>query len=496
MLPELKFDNTFAREMEGFYVAWKPETASAPKLVCLNTALANDLGLDATALLADEGALAAALFSGNLVPPGAQPLAQVYAGHQFGGFSEQLGDGRALLLGEVMDAYGQRQDIALKGSGKTPFSRGGDGKAALGPVLREYLLAEAMFALGIPTTRALAATTTGDFVFRDAALPGAVFTRVAASHLRVGTLQYFSARGEWDKVRQLADYAIARHYANTLPPVAGGNAYLALLHAVAQRQAGLVAQWMLIGFIHGVMNTDNMTLSGQTIDYGPCAFMEAYKPNTVFSSIDRQGRYAYGNQAPIARWNLARLAEALLPLVHDDQDIAVQQVSEVIHAFPAWYEQAWLRGMRGKLGLTTEHPDDARLAQDLLVAIEGQQADYTLVMRHLAKAMQGDDATLDGLLDNPLPLRNWLVRWRTRLMHDNISPAARVAVMNQANPLYIPRNHKVEEAITAAVQYQNFAPFHALLEVVIHPYDERAGLEAYAEGAPPTTQAYRTFCGT
>jgi serine/tyrosine/threonine adenylyltransferase len=499
MLPDIKFDNTFARDMEGFYVAWKPEAVSAPKVVRLNTALANDLGLDAAALLEEEGALAAAIFSGNLVPAGAYPVAQVYAGHQFGGFSEQLGDGRALLLGEVIDVYGQRQDIALKGSGKTPFSRGGDGKAALGPVLREYLVAEAMYALGIPTTRALAATTTGEAIFRDAALPGAVLTRVAASHLRVGTLQFFAARGEWDKVRQLADYALLRHYpavAKGLATAANSNPYLALLQAVGQAQARLVAQWMLVGFIHGVMNTDNMTLSGQTIDYGPCAFMDHYKPATVFSSIDRQGRYAYANQPHVARWNMARLAEALLPLVHDDQDLALQYVTEVIDAFPLWVDQAWLRGMRAKLGLTSEQVDDGRLAEDLLVALEGQQADYTLVMRNLSKALLGDDRTLEGLLANPLPLRNWLVRWRARLALDPMEPSVRAAAMNAVNPLYIPRNHKVEEAIQAAVEEQNLAPFDALLDVVTHPYQERAGLQAYAKGAAVDAPPYRTFCGT
>ena len=339
------FDNTYRRSLEGFYAPWQAATVPAPKLIQLNRALAAELGLDADALASDAGA---AIFAGNVVPLGAEPLAQAYAGHQFGGFVPQLGDGRALLLGEVIDRHGRRRDIQLKGSGRTPFSRGGDGKATLGPVLREYLLGEAMHALGIPTTRALAAVTTGEPVYRDQILPGAVLTRVAASHIRVGTFQFFAARGDTAKVRQLADYTIARHY----PDVAtAANPYLAFLDAVVNAQAALIARWMLVGFIHGVMNTDNMAVSGETIDYGPCAFMDRYHPQTVFSSIDRQGRYAYGNQPNIARWNLARLAETLLPLIHSDEKAAIAAVSNAVNAFTDRYDTFWLEGMRAKLGM-------------------------------------------------------------------------------------------------------------------------------------------------
>ena len=388
---QIAFDNTFARELPGCYAAWKPATAPAPALLFLNRGLADELGLDAADLAGPEGA---ALFAGNTLPEGAEPLAQAYAGHQFGGFSPQLGDGRALLLGEVIDRRGQRRDIAFKGSGRTPFSRGGDGKAAVAPMLREVLIGEAMHALGIPSTRALAVVATGELVYREAALPGAILTRVAASHLRVGTFQFFAARGEIDKLRLLAEYTIARHD----PALAGTpGRHLALLRAVAGRQARLVAQWMNVGFIHGVMNTDNMTISGETIDYGPCAFMEAYDPATVFSSIDHGGRYAYGNQPHIARWNLARLAEALLPLMADgDDEAAVQQavadVTAVIDAFPAWYAEALLQGQRAKLGLQRAADDvgDTALAEDWLALLQQHGVDFTLAWRRLADAAAGD----------------------------------------------------------------------------------------------------------
>ena len=341
------FDNTYARELEGFYVPWKAAQVARPRLVKLNRELAEELGLDAGALDSEEGAR---IFAGNETPEGAVPLAQAYAGHQFGGFSPQLGDGRALLLGEVIDRNGRRRDIQLKGSGPTPFSRNGDGRAALGPVLREYLIGEAMHALGIPTTRALAAVLTGEPVFRESALPGAVLTRVAASHIRVGTFQLFAARGEQTKVRRLADYVIDRHY----PELKGhANPYLALLERVRDRQAELIASWMHVGFIHGVMNTDNMAISGETIDYGPCAFMDHYDPATVFSSIDTRGRYAYANQPKIAQWNLARLAETLVPLIDADENRAIARATEVVQAFPEIYERHWLKGMRAKLGLVS-----------------------------------------------------------------------------------------------------------------------------------------------
>lgn len=471
MTGNFDFDNTYARELEGFYAPWNAATVPAPKLVQFNRSLALELGLDVEALT--NGA---AIFAGNVVPPGATPLAQAYAGHQFGGFAPQLGDGRALLLGEVIDRHGRRRDIQFKGSGRTPFSRGGDGKASLGPVLREYVLGEAMHALGIPTTRALAAVTTGESVFRERPLPGAVLTRVAASHIRVGTFQFFAARGETDKVRQLADYAIARHYPEA---AAASNPYLAFFEAVRDRQAALLARWMLVGFIHGVMNTDNMAISGETIDYGPCAFMDRYDPQTVFSSIDRQGRYAYGQQPLIARWNLARLAETLLPLLHADPNTGIALASEAVNAFTDRYDAHWLAGMRAKLGLTgPPMPEDLALANGFLEVIQG--VDYTLAFRSLSSVARDDDASL--------PYQRWAAEWRRRPVD--------AEAMNLANPLYIPRNHQVEAALSAAVEHEDLAPFEALLAVLEHPFTERPGLETYTRPAPGGNDGYRTFCGT
>ncbi len=471
MTGNFDFDNTYARELEGFYAPWNAATVPAPKLVQFNRSLALELGLDVEALT--NGA---AIFAGNVVPPGATPLAQAYAGHQFGGFAPQLGDGRALLLGEVIDRHGRRRDIQFKGSGRTPFSRGGDGKASLGPVLREYVLGEAMHALGIPTTRALAAVTTGESVFRERPLPGAVLTRVAASHIRVGTFQFFAARGETDKVRQLADYAIARHYPEA---AAASNPYLAFFEAVRDRQAALLARWMLVGFIHGVMNTDNMAISGETIDYGPCAFMDRYDPQTVFSSIDRQGRYAYGQQPLIARWNLARLAETLLPLLHADPTTGIALASEAVNAFTDRYDAHWLAGMRAKLGLTgPPMPEDLALANGFLEVIQG--VDYTLAFRSLSSVARDDDASL--------PYQRWAAEWRRRPVD--------AEAMNLANPLYIPRNHQVEAALSAAVEHEDLAPFEALLAVLEHPFTERPGLETYTRPAPGGNDGYRTFCGT
>ncbi|HEX6362798.1 MAG TPA: YdiU family protein, partial [Albitalea sp.] len=383
--PVFRFDNSYARELAAHAVPWQPAKVPAPSMLYFNRALAEELGLDADALGGERGA---AIFSGNEVPEGATPIAQAYAGHQFGGFSPRLGDGRALLLGEVVDRAGRRRDIAFKGSGPTPFSRGGDGKAAVGPVLREAIVGEAMHALGIPTTRALAAVATGEPVFREDVLPGAVLTRVASSHLRVGTFQYFAVRGQMDELRQLADYAIRRHDAALADDP---ERDLGLLRAVAERQAALVARWMHAGFIHGVMNTDNMTISGETIDYGPCAFMEAYDPAAVFSSIDTHGRYAYANQPLIARWNLARLAEALLPLMDpEDPERAVPRAAEVIDAFPALYERHWLAGARAKLGLAREEAGDLALARDWLELLKSQAVDHTLAWRYLADAADGE----------------------------------------------------------------------------------------------------------
>ncbi len=479
MTGNFSFDNTYSRSLEGFYAPWQAETVPAPKLIQLNRALADELGLDTDALASDAGA---AIFAGNLVPPGAAPLAQAYAGHQFGGFVPQLGDGRALLLGEVIDRYGQRRDIQFKGSGRTPFSRSGDGKASLGPVLREYLLGEAMHALGIPTTRALAAAATGEPVYREQPLPGAVLTRVAASHIRVGTFQFFAARGETAKVRQLADYTIARHYPHV---AAAGNPYLGFVEAVVDRQASLIARWMLVGFIHGVMNTDNMAISGETIDYGPCAFMDRYSPLTVFSSIDRQGRYAYGNQPNIARWNLARLAETLLPLIDADEKASIAKATEAVNAFTDRYDAYWLAGMRAKLGLVSAEADDLTLANGFLAALDSAQADYTLAFRSLSTSQ-----------DEPY-LAAWAVKWRERLSAEReVSPEARASAMNRVNPLYIPRNHQVEAALSAAVEQQDLVPFEKLLEVLAEPFTESPGNEAFSQPAPAGNSGYRTFCGT
>ena len=486
--PHFNFDNSFARTFEGFYVRGQAAPVPAPKLLLFNHALAGELGLDPAALDSETGA---AIFSGNTIPEGAEPLAQAYAGHQFGGYAPQLGDGRALLLGEVIDTRNQRRDIQLKGSGPTPFSRGGDGKAALGPVLREYLIGEAMHALGIPTTRALAAVTTGEHVYREIPLPGGVLTRVAASHIRIGTFQFFAARGGVEKVRELADYSIARHYPEATE---ADNPFLAFFKAVAETQAALVAKWMHIAFIHGVMNTDNMTISGETLDYGPCAFMDTYAPGTVFSSIDRQGRYAYGNQPAILSWNLTRLAEPLVPLVDPVKDKAVEMLTDVIQQVQPLYEKYWLAGMRSKLGLSTEDPGDLDLVNDLLWVMKDGKADFTLVFRRLSQELRGDLDTVRNLFDQSGAFEVWVRRWRKRLEQEGAVGETCAQAMNRVNPIYIPRNHKVEEALTAAVYHGDMQPFSQLLEVLSHPFDEVAGNEAYAEPVP--NPAYKTFCGT
>ncbi|MDH5540577.1 MAG: YdiU family protein [Rhizobacter sp.] len=503
MLP-FGFDNTYARELPGFYLRCTPASAPAPRLLFLNETLAAELQLDVAALRSADGA---ALFAGNALPADAEPIAQVYAGHQFGGFSPQLGDGRALLLGELVDRAGRRRDVAFKGSGRTPFSRGGDGKAAVGPMLREVLIGEAMHALGIPTTRALAVAATGEQVRREATLPGAVLTRVAASHLRVGTFQFFAAQGQIDKLRQLADYTIARH-----DPALSDQPerYLALLRAVAQRQATLIAQWLNVGFIHGVMNTDNMAISGETIDYGPCAFMEAFDPAAVFSSIDHGGRYAYGNQPHIAQWNLARFAETLLPLMADADDEpavqrAVEQATGVIDGFPGMCAAALLGGQRAKLGIfeaaAADDAADAALAHDWFALLHAQSVDFTLAWRRLADAAEGGDGALRALFAQPQTLEPWLARWRERCAIDDAAsrPDAgqRATRMRRANPWIIPRNHLVEEALAAATNDDNLAPFEQLLDALRRPFDEAPELARYAEPASAeVTAGYQTFCGT
>ena len=489
MNPQFNFDNSFARSLEGFFKPCQAEPATAPTLLQFNHALAKELGLDPVALDSEAGL---AIFSGNATPEGSEPLAQAYAGHQFGGFSPQLGDGRALLLGEVIDTQQRRRDIQLKGSGRTPFSRGGDGLAAIGPVLREYLIGEAMHALGVPTTRALAAVATGKHVYREIALPGAILTRIAASHIRVGTFQYAGARGDILKVRELADYAIQRHYPDTSD---AENPYLAFFAAVADAQAALVARWMNIGFIHGVMNTDNMTISGETIDYGPCAFMDKYAASTVFSSIDQYGRYAYANQPEILTWNLARLAETLIPHVDTKKERAIELLTETIECIQPLYESYWLSGMRSKIGLTTEDILDQELINDLLKLMEAGQADFTLVFRRLSQTLQGDSDAVRNLFKEPDAFNAWVVRWQKRLEQEDIVAETTAQAMDRVNPIYIPRNHKVEESLAAAVN-QDMTPFTKLLEVVIQPFDEVAGNEAYTEPAPTTNRRYQTFCGT
>jgi len=490
MRPHFNFDNSFARTFEGFFVHCQAAPAVAPKLLQLNHALAEELGLDPVALDSEAGL---AIFSGNVTPEGAEPLAQAYAGHQFGGYAPQLGDGRALLLGEVIDTRQRRRDIQLKGSGPTPFSRGGDGKVPLGPVLREYLIGESMHALGIPTTRALAAVTTGEDVYREIPLPGAVLTRIAASHIRVGTFQFFAAHGGFDKVRELTDYAIARHYPDTAD---AENPYLAFFAAVTDAQAALVAGWMNIGFIHGVMNTDNMTISGETLDYGPCAFMDTYAPGTVFSSIDTQGRYAYANQPAILSWNLTRLAETLIPLVDPDKDRAIELLTDTIHHIQPLYETHWLARMRSKIGLSTEDPHDLELINDLLWVMKDGHADFTLVFRRLAQALRGNSDAVRHLFEQSGAFDVWARRWRKRLEQDGVAAETSAQVMDRVNPIYIPRNHKVEEALAAAVDQEDMMPFSELLAVLSHPFDEVAGNEAYAAPAPVTDIPYKTFCGT
>jgi uncharacterized protein YdiU (UPF0061 family) len=487
------FENTYARLPERFYARLDPTPVAAPRLVKLNVELARNLGLDPDALASARGV---EILAGNRVAEGAEPLALAYAGHQFGQFVPQLGDGRANLLGEVLGRDGVRYDIQLKGSGPTPFSRGGDGRAALGPVLREYIVSEAMAALGVPTTRALAAVTTGERVLRETVLPGAVLTRVAASHLRVGSFQYFAARGDTEGTRRLADYAIARHYpeaAHVKQP------YRALLDGVIARQARLVAQWMLLGFIHGVMNTDNTSISGETIDYGPCAFMEAYDPAKVFSSIDHYGRYAYGNQAPAAHWNLVRLAEALLPVLEQEagsEEAALASANEALAAFEPQFEAVRAAGLRRKLGLFTERAGDAALAQDLLDRMAAHRADFTLTFRRLCAAGPEGDEGVRTLFADPCAFDAWAAAWRRRLEEEPVSGQERAAAMRAANPAFIPRNHMVEAALDAATARQDFQPFAELLDVVSRPYEDRPELERYATPARPEECVRQTFCGT
>jgi uncharacterized protein YdiU (UPF0061 family) len=492
MTVHFPFQNTYAALPDNFFARVAPTPVDSPRLIKLNRPLAVHLGLDPDRLGSPEGT---EILAGKRIPDGADPIAMAYAGHQFGHFVPQLGDGRAILLGEVIDADGVRRDIQLKGSGPTPFSRRGDGRAALGPVLREYIVSEAMAALGIPTTRSLAAVVTGENVMRETPLPGAVLTRIASSHIRVGTFQYFAARGDTEGVRRLADHVIARHY----PQAANADRpYHALLEGVIARQAQLIARWMLVGFIHGVMNTDNSSISGETIDYGPCAFMDAYDPAAVFSSIDEQGRYAYANQPRIALWNLTRLAECLLPLFSDQQDKAIEDAQLALGGFAEAFTAAYQAGLRDKLGLFTARDDDPALAQDLLDAMAGNQADFTLTFRRLSDAAldPGGDAEVRRLFAEPTAYDEWAARWRQRISDEPQDPVARQAVMRTVNPAFIPRNHLIEAVIEAAVNRDDFAPFEQLLVVLSKPYQDQPTLAGYAEPPKPHQRVLQTFCGT
>jgi uncharacterized protein YdiU (UPF0061 family) len=487
-----RFEMSYADLPARFHARPGLSPVLEPRLVKLNEPLVRALGLDPEAFGSPE---AIEMLAGSRPPNGPPPIAQAYAGHQFGNFVPQLGDGRALLLGEVVDPQGRRRDIQLKGSGPTPFSRGGDGRAALGPVLREYILSEAMAALGIPTTRSLAVVATGETVYREWPLPGAILTRVAASHIRVGTFQYCAARGDTDGIRALADHVIARHY----PDVGeGAGRHLALLEAVIAAQARLVASWMLVGFIHGVMNTDNMTVSGETIDYGPCAFMDAFEADKVFSSIDRVGRYAYSNQPHVAVWNLARLAETLLPLLADDQAEAIALAETALRGFQACYEPAFHAGLRRKLGLLTPEEHDIQLASDLFALMATHGPDFTLTFRGLADEPDAPlgEGPVRALFAEPAAFDAWSVKWRDRLSREPGREAERRETMRRANPRYIPRNHRVEEAIRAAEDRTDFAPFERLVEVLRHPFDDQPDRAAYALPPQPHERVTKTFCGT
>jgi len=486
----IPFNNSYSKLPERMFARSLPASFPDPVLICVNRDLAIDLGLDPDWLSGAEGL---EFLSGRKIIEGSDPIAQAYAGHQFGHFVPQLGDGRAILLGEVINRAGHRRDIQIKGAGQTPFSRGGDGRASLGPVLREYVVSEAMAALGIRTTRALGALTTGEQVHRDAILPGALLVRVASSHIRVGTFQYFAAQGDVEGLRHLADHVIARHY----PQVAHDDGpVLALLSAVVEAQSDLVASWLLVGFIHGVMNTDNCSVAGETIDYGPCAFMDEYDPSKVFSSIDRTGRYAYENQPRIAQWNLARLAEALLPLIAEDQNKAIDKAHEVLAGFERRFTDAYHAGLRRKLGFSTAEDGDIDLASAILDAMNANQVDFTRFFRLLGRAAASDDGPARSLFANPGAFDRWAVNWRLRLSREGQTPAERRASMDKVNPAFIPRNHRVEAMIQAAVKEANFAPFKELLEVIARPFEERPDLEAYSRPPLVHERVTATFCGT
>lgn len=485
------FEHSYASLPSSFFVRIAPTAAADPKLVIFNRPLAEQLRLDPVAI----EPRAAALFSGNEVAEDSLPIAMAYAGHQFGHFVPQLGDGRAILLGELKDRDGVLRDVQLKGSGRTPFSRSGDGRATLGPMLREYIISEAMHALGIPTTRSLAVVTTGEPVFRERPLPGAVLTRVAASHIRVGTFEYFAARRDNDAIKELLNYAIARHYPEARDAEVPA---LAVLAAVSERQAKLIADWMGVGFIHGVMNTDNMAVAGETIDYGPCAFVDTYDPKTVFSSIDRNGRYAYVNQPGIAQWNLARFAETLLPLIDSDDDKAVTLATEALHAFIGRFDVHFLQRMRNKIGLTSEEAGDTELIKRLFAAMQAGQADFTLTFRRLAHVAEHPDQQhrLCELFTGSSEIEGWLQDWNARVQREPITAAERAANMRRVNPEFIPRNHRVQAALDTAVESGDLEPFHRLLAILQRPYDHQPEAAEFTLPPPPSELPFQTFCGT
>ncbi|MBA6413425.1 YdiU family protein [Parahaliea sp. F7430] len=489
---KLVFNNSYAHLPNVFFSSLSPTAVTKPSLIRVNEALATELGIDPNWLASDE---ALAILAGNRVPEGAEPIAAVYAGHQFGHFNPQLGDGRAILLGEMLSSEGRRFDIQLKGSGPTPYSRGGDGRSPLGPVLREYLISEAMHTLGVPTSRALAAVASGDTVMRDSPLPGAILTRVASSHIRIGSFEYFAARKDYQALETLTRYTLERHYPDRLH---SDNPALALLEGVIERQARLISSWQLLGFIHGVMNTDNMLLCGETIDYGPCAFMDSFNPETVFSSIDHHGRYAYHQQPAIAHWNLAVLAQCLLPLLHDNQDQAVELAQAAVDTFPEHFQAAHLAGLQKKLGLSETRPEDQQLVADLFELMSKHGVDFTLFFRHLADlaAPQSTSSKVSELFTLPASFLPWLQRWQARCELDKCGAAERQQSMYRANPVYIPRNHLVEELINSATFDNDFKPFHRLVERLAKPFEFEPQDSRYALPPAANEVVQRTFCGT
>ncbi len=488
----IRFNNSYVGLPEQFYARQLPVPVSAPALIRVNSSLADSVGIDSDWLASKAGI---EMVAGNQMPVGAEPIATVYAGHQFGNWNPQLGDGRAVLLGEVIAKDGSRHDLQLKGSGPTPYSRGGDGRAPLGPVLREYIVSEAMAALGIPTTRSLAAVTTGEEVFRDDILPGAVLLRVAQSHIRIGTFQFFAARQNHDAIRILADHVIARHYPEALT---ADNPYLALLNAVINLQAGLIARWQLVGFVHGVMNTDNMLLSGETIDYGPCSFMDGFDPNMVLSSIDHAGRYAYSNQPGIAQWNLMNLAQSLLPIIDSNQETALSLAQESVNGFPALFREAYQQGINQKLGIEQNDDEDPALIEDLFAMMTTLKVDFTLTFRHfydLANPLHETNSP-DNSFKLPAEFDSWLKRWHKRLTNEERDPEILAEGLKQANPLFIPRNHLIEEVIEAAVRQADFEPFHELVNVLENPCEYQPGMSKYTQPPSPDQVVKQTFCGT